>query len=176
MWQSSSTGEARTMLSSSVQTRRAQTLTDPPAASLPSSATSSSTPSHQHLRAGLRQKRSSFWAVTIWAESSVTLGRPPLVAALAFGSSSSSSSAWWTMPVLSRTSAIDEMEQRAGSRSRWPQVSSRSKPLLGSQRVKDARRSQPEVFDRRVRARVNGGRTTCRACRSGAARRHCSPC
>lgn len=67
------------MFSSSVQTLLAQTLTvfSSPStpSSLPSTSSSSistSTPSHQHLRAGLRQKSSSFWAVTIWAWSSVT--------------------------------------------------------------------------------------------------------
>lgn len=85
-------------LISRVQTLRIQTL------SLPStpSTFSSSTPSHQHRRAGFRQKRSSFCAIPT-ALLPMSLPR---------------------MSLRSRASARLQMTALLGSPARWPQVSS----------------------------------------------------
>lgn len=97
---------------SNVHTRRIQTL------SLPStpSTLSSSTPSHQHLRAGFRQKSSSFCAIP----TALLLAASP------------------RMSVRSRAKAIEQTTALLGSAARWPQVSAWSKPL--SQHVRQVRR------------------------------------
>jgi hypothetical protein len=89
---------------SNVQTLRTQTLTWP---STPSTS-SRSIPSHQHRRAGFRQKRSSFWAMP----TELLLDRSP------------------RMSVRSFAKARLQMTALLGSGARWPHWSSRSKPLL----------------------------------------------
>ena len=95
---------------SSVQTLLIQTF------SLPStpSTFSSSTPSHQHLRAGFLQNSSSFCAMptTLLLASSL-----PLIS------------------VLRRARARLQMTALLGSGARWPQRSSLWKPLLGNQQL-----------------------------------------
>lgn len=96
---------------SSVQTRRIHTFSTP---STPSTFFSS-TPSHQHLRAGLRQNNSSFCAMP----TTLLLVESPLdVAPL--------------MSVRSRASASEQMTALLGSDARWPQVSAWLNPLIHS--------------------------------------------
>lgn len=97
--------EGLTKLSSSVQTRRAHSLMT--LSGSPCSARSTSMPSHQHLRAGLRQKRSSFCAMPT-ALLPISL---PL------------------MSERSRASARLQMTALLGSPARWPHESSWLKPL-----------------------------------------------
>lgn len=90
-------------LISSVQTLRIHTLSLPSTPSMPSS----SMPSHQHRRAGLRQNSSSFCAMPI-ALLPTSLPR---------------------MSLRSRASARLQMTALFGSPARWPQWSSWLKPL-----------------------------------------------
>lgn len=140
-------GGTRTRLSSSVQTRRAHTLIS--CASGVASLRTSSVASHQHFRcrssalveqavgrtAGLRQKSSSFCAVASCWALTCTEGLIPFAvisSGVADGgrvAGAMEGSGGWTMPVLRRTRAMEVMQQRFGSRERYPQVSSRSNPL-----------------------------------------------
>ena len=70
------------------------------------------------LTAGFLQNRSNFCAVAICATSTVTGGSVKYGGPLC------------TIPVLSRTSAIDEIQHREGSSARKPHWSSRSNPLM----------------------------------------------
>ena len=88
---------------SSVQTRLIQTFSFP---STPSTLLSSM-PSHQHLRAGFRQNKSSFCAMP----TALELAASP------------------RMSVRRRARAIEQMTALFGSAARWPQVSAASKPL-----------------------------------------------
>jgi len=100
-------------LISKVHTLRIQTFNLP---STPST-WSSSTPSHQHLRAGFRQKSNSFCAIPT---------------ALLFAASP-------RMSVRNRASAMEQMTALFGSAARWPHVSAWSKPLRARQWVASRR-------------------------------------
>lgn len=89
---------------SRVHTLRIQTFSVP----CTPSTSSSSTPSHQHRLAGLRQNSSSFCAM-------------PTALLLVVESP--------RMSVRRRASAIEQTTALLGSAARWPQVSARSKPL-----------------------------------------------
>ena len=175
--------EVRTKLSSRVQTRRAQSLMTFEGS--PGSATSTSMPSHQHLRChGSEVRAQAIWSI-------ITHRRfPPEQQELLRGGHLVVVDR--DLPLAGRVRGVHdagfEEDERDGRYAAPRRLHCAVSPFIltvePTAMTHRHRHTSWHTFRetrRSVRnARVDGGpgprRTSCRACRSGAARRGCSPC